>query len=288
MKLRYAILSAALASALFGVPGHAASLATSSSTSSGSGTANANNNGIGTSSSLSGSSSTAGSTANGGSGTGIGTGGTGGYAGADVNFTYNDPPAADPPSVQTERLVTTGAAIAPSIYNNNSCGLGASAAAGFMGGAFALGFDRIDEGCDRRAFASLLGHFAEINSIAATHAVDPQIRAIAARNAIMYSQWANNYLCMQNPDLAAAAPPGSNVCHTVATQTGLQVVPAPVPLTQAAQQPQVAVYSPPKIAVEDPPPKPALPHVYGRYEVVPTSHHTGPISGYNGPDYSDD
>lgn len=292
MKFRYGVLMAALAASLFGVPSFAASL--SSSSSNAAGTATSNNAGIGNSNAGSSSGAYSGATANGGNGgEAIGTGGNGGYAGSNVTFTYNDPaPAAgDPSSTQTERLITTGTAIAPSIYNNNACGLAASAAAGFMGGAFALGFDRIDKGCDRRAFASLLGHFAEINSIAAAHAPDAQVRALAERNAEIYSQWANNYLCMQDPDLAEAAPPGSNVCRTIATQTGLQVVPAPV--ASYATNPPVYAKTPPNYATAaiDPPPKPAYtgPHNYGPHEgAVPSSWHTGPVSGYNGPDYSDE
>jgi hypothetical protein len=297
MKLKYGILMAALAASLFGVPAFAASNASSDSTATGSGTANANNTAnitntanVGTSSSTSNSGSYAGSTANGGKGIGIGTGGTGGNASGSstVNFSYVDPPAAPDPAVQTERIVTTGAAIAPSMYNNNSCALSASAAAGFMGGAFALGFDRVDKGCDWRAFAALLGHFAEINSIAAAHAPDPQTRALAEQASITYSQWANNYLCMQNPDLAAAVPPGSNLCHTVATQQGMQVVPAPVSSAQPMQPVRVAVYSPPSVAVDVPPAKPLMPHVYGTYEAVPASYRNGPISGYSGPLDGDD
>lgn len=295
MKLKYSLLLAALAASLFGVPAMAASLATSSSGSTASGTAN--NQGIGTSSSGSYSGSSAGSMANGGTGMGIGTGGTGGYAGADVNVTYNGDPGGsaggDPPSTQTERLITTGTAIAPSIYSNNVCALSASAAGGFLGGAFALGFDRVDEGCDRRAWASLLGHYAEIYSIAAAHAPDAQTRVLALQEASVYAQWANNYICMQNPDLAAAAPPDAHFCHTVATQQGMQVVPAPVYATKPpnyATTPQV--YAPPRpvVAVADPPPKPvyAGPHVYATHEVVPTSMRSGPVSGYQGPDYSDD
>lgn len=294
----YGILAAALASALFGAPSIAASLSNSSSTAAG--TANANNAGIGNSSSLSSSGSTAGATANGGSGTAIGTGGTGGYAGSNVTFTYNDPPAAtDPSNTQTERLITTGTAIAPSIYSNNVCALSASAAGGFFGGAFALGFDRVDKGCDRRAWASLLGHYAEIYSIAAAHAPDPATRQLALHEASVYAQWANNYICMQNEELAAAAPPGSEFCRTVATQAGLQVVPAPVAYTVPSKpvavvaNPPTQIADPPRplVAVADPPAKPRYdgPHIYGTREGgVPTSWHTGPISGYNGPDYSDD
>lgn len=285
MKMKYTVLFAALASALFGVPGHAASTAASSSNAAG--TANANNAGIGTSSSGSYSGSSAGSVANGGSGTAIGTGGTGGYAGSNVTFTYNDPPAADPSSTQTERLITTGTAIAPSIYSNNVCALSASAAGGFFGGAFALGFDRVDRGCDLRATASLLGHFAEIYSIAAAHAPDAQTRQLAVQQAVTYATWANNLLCMQDPDLAAAAPPGSNICRTVATQQGMQVVPAPVAYTVPPKQMVVAAAPAP---IADPPPKPVYtgPHVYATHEVVPTSMRSGPVSGYQGPDYSDD
>lgn len=283
MKSKYTILAAALAASLFGVPAWAASTATSSSNAAGTGTANANNAGIGNSNSGSYSGASSGSTATGGT--------SNGYAGSVVNFTYSDPPAPSDPTetIQgTQRLITTGTAIAPSIYSNNVCGLSAAAAGGFLGGAFSIGFDRIDKGCDRRAFAALLGHFAEINSIAAAHAPDPQVRALAEHNAEVYSQWANNYLCMQDEDLAAAAPPGSNVCRTVATQTGLQVVPAPV--ASEMRPKQVAVAAPTPIA--DPPaPKPVYtgPHDYGPHEgAVPSSWHTGPISGYQGPDYTDD
>lgn len=294
----YGILAAALASALFGAPSMAASLATSSSNSSGTGTANANNAGIGNSSAGSNSGAYSGATANGGSGLGVGTGGTGGYAGSSVNFTYNDPPGPATETIDgTQRLVTTGAAIAPSIYNNNVCSLGLSAAAGFMGGAFAIGGDRVDHDCNVRANASLLGHFAEIYSIAAAHAPDPQIRQLAEGQAAIYAQWANNYLCAANPELAATAPPGSHFCPTVATQAGLQVVPAPVAYAVPPKQvvtmanPPTQIADPPRALVADPPAKPRYdgPHIYGSHEGgVPTSWHTGPISGYNGPDYSDD
>lgn len=297
MKQKFVVLAAALAASLFGVPALAGSVSTSSSTAAG--TANANNQGIGTSQSGSYSGSSAGSNAQGGTGMGIGTGGTGGYAGADVNVTYN---AGDPggstgsgdPTINenlngTQRLVTVGTAIAPSIYNNNSCALAASAAAGFMGGAFAFGFDRIDKGCDLRATAALLGHFSEIYSIQAAHSPDGPMRARAAQLSIMYAVWAQNLLCMQNPELAAAAPPGANVCPTVATQAGLQVVPAPVVAAVPPKQ-MAAVVDPPRplaAAVAPPPPKPG--HDYGPHEgAVPSSWHTGPISGYQGPDYSED
>lgn len=296
MKVKYTILSAALAASLFGVPAFAASTAISNSGSTASGTGTGIGIGGGNATSNTTSGAISGSTSVGG----IGTGGTGGNGSGSsvVNFTYNDPagPGAggDPVSTEnlvtsgTQRVVTVGTAIAPSFYSNNACGLAASAAAGFMGGGFSLGFDRIDKGCDARAFAALLGHFAEINSIAATHATDPQTRALAAQNAIVYSQWANNYLCAANPDLAAAVPPGSNVCHVVATQSGLQVVPAPAPISYTASAPVAAVPSQPVVAIADPPPKPPVPHVYGTREGVPTSYRTGPISGYNGPEYSDD
>jgi hypothetical protein len=295
MKFKYSVLMAALAASLFGVPAFAQTATSgSAATASGVGTGIGIGGGNAVSNTTSGSTSS--SMSSGGEGLGIGQGGRGGRGGnggnasgsATINF--NDPAVAggaagdsggDPNF--TQRLITTGTAIAPSIYSNNVCALSASAAGGFLGGAFALGFDRVDKGCDARAFASLLGHFAEINSIAATHAADPQVRALAERAAVAYAQWANNYLCMMNPEMAASAPPGSNLCQTVATQQGLQVVPAPVP---------VAMGPPPRpIVMADPPPKPPVPigpHVYGTYEVVPTSHHTGPISGYDGPDYQDD
>lgn len=282
-KYKYGILAAALASALFGAPSFAASTSTSSSGSTATGVGTANNAGIGTSSSNSGSSATSGSVANGGT--------SNGYAGSVVNFTYTGDPSSGAgtgggaPTLNenisgTQRLVTVGAAIAPSIYSNNVCALSASAAGGFMGGAFALGFDRIDKDCNIRANASLLGHFAEIYAIAAEHSPDPAVRQLAEREAAIYAQWANNYLCMTNPDVAAAAPPDARFCKTVATQAGLQVVPAPVATYVPPKQ--VAAIAPTPIA--DPPPKPAP----RAYEAVSTSVRTGPINGYNGPDYSDD
>lgn len=299
-------LLAMLIALCLATPALAASSSTSSSTANGTGTAN--NAGIGTSSSGSYSGSTS---------TSQSLGGTGGAANGTytdtVNFTYNDPPATSGTSSGSgssggdptinENLRTTGTAIAPSIYNNNVCALGASAAGGFFGGAFALGFDRVDKGCDARAFVSLLGHFAEINSIAAAHATDPSVRALAAQNAVVYAQWANNYLCASNPDLAAAVPPGSNFCKTVATQGGLQVVPQsaqlihpppsrPTPVVSTYQPlplsayPPLAAAAPPKAIVADA--GPPVSHVYGTYETVPTSRRTGPISGYNGPEYVGD
>lgn len=283
-KSKYGVLAAALLSAtcLCG-PSFAASTAVSGSNAAAGSIAtggSANNAGIGnsTSSSLAGSASN--STSQGGQATGQGT------STATINF--NDPgiPATTTQNVGgTERVITTGAAIAPSIYSNNVCALSASAAGGFLGGAFALGFDRVDHGCDLRAWVALLGHFAEINRVTANSAADPVVRARAEQAAIAYAQWANNYICMQNPDIAAAAPPGAHFCETVATQQGMQVVPAPVP---------IAATPPPRpiLAQPVPPPKPQQiangPHVYGTYEAVPSSHHTGPISGYDGPDYQDD
>lgn len=290
MKHLGIILSAALASALFGVPVYAGSNANSSSGATAAGTGIGIGGGNAQSNSTSGSNSGAsaiGSFGTGGSAT-INGGSTNGYAGSVVNFTYNDPPATgDPTNTEnlvttgTQRIITTGAAIAPSIYSNNVCALSASAAGGFLGGAFALGFDRVDKGCDRRAWASLLGHYAEIYSIAAAHAPDPQIRAIAEQQAAIYAQWANNYICMQNEELAAAAPPGANFCRTVATQSGMQVVPAPVAY-QLPPKPVVIAAAP----IADPPPKPDQ-HRLGAYEAMPTSYRSGPINGYNGPDYSD-
>lgn len=287
MKAKYTVLMAALAASLFGVPALAASTATSTSGSSANGTGIGIGGGNAQSNSQSGavSGSTAvGSLGQGGNAT-AGSSSNGGYSGSSVNFTYNDPPAVDP-ATQTERLVTVGNAIAPSIYNNNLCSLGASAAAGAMGWGFALGFDRIDHGCDVRANASLLGHFAEIYSIAAAHAPDPGVRQLAETQAAIYAQWANNYICMSNPDLAAAAPPDAHFCHTVATQGGVQVVPAPVAIA-APPRPIVQAAA----VVDPPPPKPTYtgPHIYGQHEGgVPTSYHTGPISGYAGPEYTDD
>lgn len=290
-KYKYGILCAALASALFGAPSFGASTATSSSGSNAAGTGIGI--GGGNAQSTSGSNATSGSSAVGGIATGGSASLNGGYTGADASITINNP-ASDPSGTSsgdptehlittgTQRIITTGAAIAPSIYSNNVCALSASAAGGFLGGAFALGFDRVDKGCDRRAWASLLGHYAEIYSIAAAHAPDPATRQLALREASVYAQWANNYICMQNEELAAAAPPGSDFCHTVATQQGLQVVPAPVATYMPPKQ--VAVATP--VALADPPPKPRQnPRAY---EAVSTSVRTGPINGYNGPDYSDD
>lgn len=297
-KYKYGILAAALASALFGAPSFAASTSTSTSgsTASGTGTGIGIGGGNAQSNSVSGSysgSSAVGSLGQGGSATANGTGGTGGAAGSIVNFTYNDPaPTGDPTQTEnlvtsgTQRIITTGQAIAPSIYSNNVCALSASAAGGFLGGAFALGFDRVDKGCDIRANASLLGHFAEIYSIAAEHAADPQVRQLAAQQAAIYAMWASNYICMNNPDMAASAPPDAHFCHTVATQGGLQVVPSPVAYTPPPRPQPVATTIPrPIIAAADPPP-PQKP--IRAYEAVSTSVRTGPINGYNGPDYSDD
>lgn len=275
-KSKYSVLAAALlaATCLCG-PAFAGSNAASTSnagsisTSNGTGIANAGN-----SAANSASNSNSGSVA-----TGLGTGGAATGSGTSTSsVTFNDP--AEP---ATQRIVTTGAAIAPSIYSNNVCALSASAAGGFLGGAFALGFDRVDKGCDIRANAALLGHFLEVYSATATHAVDPVIRQAAEQAAMGYAQWAANYICMANPDLAAAAPPGSNFCHTVATQQGLEVVPAPVAYTPPPPPPVVPDL-PKRQLLAGPP----APHVYGPHEVVPSSHHTGPISGYNGPDYVDD
>lgn len=304
-KYKYGILAAALASALFGAPSWAQTTSTSTSGSNANGTGIGIGGGNANSNSRSGSysgSSSIGSLGTGGSASA--NGGTGGAAGSIVNFTYNDPAAPADPTENlitsgTQRIITTGAAIAPSIYSNNVCALSASAAGGFLGGAFALGFDRVDKGCDRRAWASLLGHYAEIYSIAAAHAPDMATRQLALQEAAIYAQWANNYMCMQNEELAAAAPPDAHFCHTVATQAGLQVVPAPVAYTMPPKQvavvanPPATLADPPRplVAVADPPPKPRYdgPHIYGDHEGgVPTSYHTGPISGYNGPDYTDD
>lgn len=299
MKTKYTVLLAALAASLFGVPAIAASTSSSTSGSSATGISTSNNAGIGNSSAGSNSGASAGSMAVGGN-----SSSTTGYTGADATITINNPagdPAGDPTSTEnlvttgTQRIITTGAAIAPSIYSNNVCALSASAAGGFLGGAFALGFDRVDKGCDHRATAALLGHFSEIYSIAAAHAPDATTRQLAEREAVIYAQWANNYMCMQDPDLAAAAPPGANVCKTVATQQGMQVVPSPV-ATYVAPAPQitqpVVAAAPRQIAAIDPPPqKPVYtgPHIYGQHEGgVPSSWHTGPISGYQGPDYTDD
>lgn len=297
MKTRFAILTAALAASLFGVPAFAGSNASSSSGSNAAGTGIGIGGGNAQSTSSSGASS--GSTAIGGIANGGSATLNGGYTGAEAAITINNPaagdPSGDPTSTEnlvttgTQRIITTGQAIAPSIYSNNVCALSASAAGGFLGGAFALGFDRIDKGCDLRATASLLGHFAEIYSIAATHAADPAIRARAEHLAVTYATWANNLLCMQNPELAAAAPPDSNMCRTVATQAGLQVVPAPV--ATVAPAPAIVAAPRPIVAAIDPPPKPVYtgPHNYGPHEgAVPSSWHTGPVSGYTGPDYTDE
>lgn len=207
--------------------------------------------------------------------------GTGGSAGSVVNFTYTDPPAPADPTTTTSKIITTGTAIAPSLYSNNVCALQAGAAGGFLGGAFSFGFDRVDHGCDVRANAALLGHFAEINTIEAEHAPDPQIRAAASQAAITYGQWANNYICMQNPDLAAAAPPGSGVCHSVATQTGMSVVPAPVamPVQAVVVAPPTPVIGPQLVAASPS----SKPHVLGPHEAVSSSYRTGKPSGYWGP-----
>lgn len=247
MNLKYGIAVAALFAICASAPAFAAS---SSSSNSAAGSASFSN-----------------STGTGGNSTstGVGYGGTG-YGGAStstVNYTYNDPPS-DPNT--TSRVITTGVAVAPSLYTNNVCALQASAAGGFLGGAFSFGFDRIDHNCDTRANAALLGHFAEINSIEAEHAPDPQVRAAAANAANVYATWANNYICMQNPDLAAAAPPGSGIC-VPKTQTAIATV-VPVPATVIRSDPVVAQ-------------KPSA------FRPVATSYHTGPISGYNGPDYQD-
>ena len=289
MKAKYGVLVAALLTATamsapaFAQNSIAGSVSNSASLS--------NSTGIGlggqggTANSFSGSNSRSGSVSN-----GTGYGGNGSGTG-NATITFNDPgvPATTTQNIGgTERIVTTGAAIAPSLYSNNVCALSASAAGGFLGGAFALGFDRVDHGCDVRANASLLGHFAEINRVTATNSNDPQIRYRAEQAAVAYAQWANNYICMANPDLAKAAPPGAGFCNQVATQQGMEVVPAPVP---TAYVPPVA----PAATVVVPPPRPMpqavayhQPGTYGEHQGVPTSYHTGPISGYNGPEYSDD
>lgn len=285
MKYKYGVLMAALAASLFGAPAfagsNAASLSNSDSLSNATGVGLGGQGGQG-GAAFSGSNSRSGSVSN-----STGTGGNAQGSGTSSSaITFNDP---SQPSSTTARIVTTGTAIAPSVYNNNVCALGASAAGGFLGGAFAFGFDRVDHNCDIRANAALLGHFVEVNAATATHAVDPAIREQAERAAVAYAQWANNYMCMANEELARSAPPGANFCATVATQQGMQVVPQAVPTAYAAPPPIA-----PAAAVYVPPPRPmAQPqavayHAPGPHDAMPSSYRTGPISGYSGPDSADD
>lgn len=283
-KSKYSLMAAALISATCLCGPTDAQTSNAGSISNSNSLSNATGIGLGgqggTAGAVSGSASRSNSISQGGSAQGSGT--------SNATITFNDPgvPATTTENLTgTQRLVTVGTAIAPSIYSNNVCALSAAAAGGFLGGAFSLGFDRVDKGCDIRANVALLGHFAEIYRSAASQSVDPGFRQRAEHMAAIYAQWANNLLCMSSDEFAKSMPPGSNFCQQIATQQGMEVVPAPVPVTYAP--PPAPVMAQPVV----PPQKPvqvAGPHVYGTYEAVPSSHHTGPISGYDGPDYQDD
>lgn len=151
-----------------------------------------------------------------------------------TNFSYVDPPGpANTTSAINDRLTTVPTVIAPSMWTNNACTLGTSAAGGFMGGGFAFGFDRKDDECNHRALVSFIVHIAEVQNTAAQAAKNSQERYQDEVRAAAYQQWANNYLCAQWPDLAAAVPPGSNICATATAA-------APAAKTSAVPQPVVA------------------------------------------------
>jgi hypothetical protein len=188
----------------------------------------------------------------------------------NLSLTYNDPPAADPPSdpsTTTSRVVTTATVIPPATYTNNPCGLAAGFSVGWMGAGFGGSFDRVDHDCNLRAWAQVVGHAWETANYVANTAKDNQERYQATVVAAQYRQWLNNYMCMQSPEIAAAAPAGSGFCSQQAPggRAAVGTVPAPTPVVSYQAPAPLPAPQPVQVAHADLRPADGNPYGYHSY-----------------------